>query len=126
MDEKIKYKLNKIKEFERELINLMVEGTKDMKGLKYLPNLNAIGGFDNENRAGLISIYSDHLNSFEIVRLLKEKGIRVHVRKDDHYSGTILKPLGLSSCVRVSICHYNTKEEVLHFLAAMNEICLKT
>ena len=121
---RIKKAYEKIKEIERELISLMVEGTKDIKGLRYLPNLNAIGGFENENRAGLISIYSDILDSFEIVRLLREKRIRVHVRKDDHYSGTILKPLGLSSCVRVSICHYNSEEEVLHFLTAMNQICL--
>ena len=101
----------------------MIEGTSAVRGLKYLPKLHAIGGFDNAKRAGLISIYCDSLDSFEIVSLLREKGIRVHVRKDDHYSGTILKPLSLKSCVRISICHYNTKEEVLNFLIAMNEIC---
>ena len=123
---RIKKAYEKIKELERDLINFMVEGSKDIKGLKYIPNLNAIGGFDNENRAGLISIYSDNVDSFEIVSSLRNKGIRVHVRKDDHYSGTILKPLGLSSCVRVSVCHYNSREEVSNFLTAMNQICSKT
>ena len=112
-----------IKSLEKGLINLMIEGTSAVRGLKYLPKLHAIGGFDNAKRAGLISIYCDALDSFEIVGLLREKGIRVHVRKDDHYSGTILKPLSLKSCVRISLCHYNTKEEVLNFLIVMNEIC---
>ena len=56
-----------------------------------------------------------------MVAALREQGIRVHTRKDDHYSGNILKPLGLPSCVRVSLCHYNTLEEVAQFLAAMAE-----
>ena len=33
---------------------------------------------------------------------LNERGIRTHTRKDDHYSGNVLHPLGLASCVRVS------------------------
>ena len=66
-DMRLKIAYEKIKEFEKQLINLMVEGTKDLKGLRYLPNLKAIGGFENESRAGLISIYSDNLD--EIINL---------------------------------------------------------
>ena len=43
---------------------------------------------------------------------LNERGIRTHMRKADHYSGNILNPLGKPSCVRLSLCHYNTAEEV--------------
>jgi len=49
----------------------------------------------------------------------------VHIRKADHYSGNILNPLGLPSCVRVSMCHYNTTEEVAEFLAIMRDIVAK-
>jgi selenocysteine lyase/cysteine desulfurase len=48
--------------------------------------------------------------------------VRVHIRKADHYSGNILRPLGREDCVRVSLCHYNTSAEVAQFLAAMHEI----
>jgi cysteine desulfurase/selenocysteine lyase len=34
----------------------------------------------------------------------------------------VLEPLGLDSCVRVSMCHYNTQAEVAQFLAAMADI----
>ncbi len=104
-------------------MDLMIKGTDEFLGLKDLPGINAIGGFENKKRAGLISIYSNNICSVEIVDQLRSKGIRVHIRKDDHYSGTILKPLELKSCVRVSICHYNSEEEVLRFLSAMKEIC---
>ena len=50
---------------------------------------------------------------------LYEPGIRVHIRNDDHYCGNILHPLGLASCVRVSVCHYNSLDEVCRFLTAM-------
>ena len=34
----------------------------------------------------------------------------------------VLDPLGLPSCVRVSMCHYNSEREVAAFLTAMAEI----
>ena len=57
-----------------------------------------------------------------IVEALRLKGVRVHTRKADHYSGNILDPMGLDSCIRVSMCHYNSEAEVAKFLAAMQEI----
>jgi selenocysteine lyase/cysteine desulfurase len=58
----------------------------------------------------------------QVVAALNAEGIRTHTRKADHYSGNILQPLGLPSCVRVSLCHYNTVEEVARFLSVMAEI----
>ena len=57
-----------------------------------------------------------------LVKELNSRGIRTHVRKSDHYSANILEPLGLESCVRVSMCHYNSEDEVIHFLTSMSEI----
>ena len=67
----------------------------------------------------------DGVSAPDIVAALNDQGIRTHVRKNDHYSGNILTPLGLSSCVRVSLCHYNTEQEVSQFLAAMQDIVAK-
>ena len=58
----------------------------------------------------------------DLVEALNQRGIRVHVRKADHYSGNILDPLGLPSCVRVSMCHYNSEAEVARFLEAIRDI----
>ena len=66
-----------------------------------------------------LSLPLDGLSSADLVQHLARQGIRVHIRKDDHYCGNILHPLGLADCVRVSVCHYNTTAEVARFLAAM-------
>ena len=60
----------------------------------------------------------DGVDAAALVAALNEQGIRTHVRKADHYSGNILTPLGLLSCVRVSLCHYNSEQEVSQFLAS--------
>ena len=62
------------------------------------------------------------LSAEQVVSSLREKGIRVHARKADHYSGNILKPLNLESCTRVSMCHYNTIEEVSDFLNVVRSL----
>ena len=60
--------------------------------------------------------------STEVVTLLNRQGIRTHTRKADHYSGNVLDPLGLSDCIRISVCHYNTEHEVAQLLAALKDI----
>jgi selenocysteine lyase/cysteine desulfurase len=64
----------------------------------------------------------DHVPAAKIVEKLNAQGIRTHIRRADHYSGNILAPLGMEAAVRVSLCHYNTLEEVRSLLAAMKEI----
>ena len=107
---------------EKALTNAMIHGTGNLTGLAEMPGIHIIGGIDNDRREGLVAIYHDTMDAADLVARLSEQGIRVHVRKDDHYSGNILKPLGLPACVRVSLCHYNTEHEVAQFLAAMADI----
>ena len=64
----------------------------------------------------------DGMDAGQLVEALNVRGIRVHIRKADHYSGNILNPLGLPSCVRVSMCHYNSEQEVARFLEAVRDI----
>jgi selenocysteine lyase/cysteine desulfurase len=64
----------------------------------------------------------DGMASADVVEQLNQQGIRTHVRKDDHYSGNVLIPLGLSDCVRISLCHYNTEQEVSKLLSALREL----
>jgi selenocysteine lyase/cysteine desulfurase len=111
-----------IHDHEQMLTNAMLHGTGNLKGLAEMPGVNIIGGVDNPAREGLVSLTVDGIKSVDIVEKLNAQGIRTHTRKDDHYSGNVLTPLGLDSCVRVSMCHYNTEAEVAKFLAAMAEI----
>ena len=103
------------------LTELMINGEDNIKGLKDLKGIEIIGGQKNPNRKGLVSFRINGVSSHSIVDFLNVKGIRTHIRKADHYSGNILNPLGWEDCVRVSICHYNSSEEIKSLLLALNE-----
>lgn len=107
---------------EKDITDAMINGVGGEKGLKYLNRVTIIGGSENDGRKGLVSIVVEGMDSADVVKKLQEKGIRTHVRKDDHYSGNILIPLGYKSCIRISMCHYNSIGEVVEFLQAMNSI----
>ncbi|MEE9375250.1 MAG: aminotransferase class V-fold PLP-dependent enzyme [Rhizobiaceae bacterium] len=107
---------------EAELVEVMINGKGNLKGLKAMQGVIFVGGADNKDRKGLVSVAFEDRDSEEIIAKLSKRGIRVHIRKADHYSGQILRPLGLEHCIRISLCHYNSEEEVLKFLKAMAEI----
>lgn len=111
-----------IHDHEQALTDAMIHGIGNHTGLAQLDGVNLIGGIDNPLREGLVAITADGVEAGDLVSALGERGIRVHIRKADHYSGNVLNPLGLSACVRVSMCHYNTLEEVADFLDAMKAI----
>ncbi len=107
---------------EKDLCDAMLHGIGNLKGLTEMPGVGILCGVENPLREGLVSITLEGMNAEQLVSALRERGIRVHARKADHYSGNILTPLGLQDCVRVSMCHYNTEQEVAQFLTAMQEI----
>jgi len=111
-----------IKTHEKYLTDAMILGNGNIPGLSQINKVNIIGGLDNPAREGLVSIYIDGISSPEVVKKLNDQGIRTHLRKADHYSGNILNPLKQDSCIRVSLCHYNSIEEVSKFLLAIKEI----
>jgi len=107
---------------EKDLTDTMLHGTGNLPGLHAMENVTVIGGIDNPAREGLVSLFVNGTASADVVEQLNQRGIRTHTRKADHYSGNILDPLGKESCVRVSLCHYNSREEVSRFLSALLEI----
>ncbi len=104
---------------EKALTEGLLQGIHGQKGLMEMESINIIGGVDNPLREGLVSLTMTGKPAEEVVSILREQGIRVHTRKDDYFSGNILKPLDLKSCVRVSLCHYNSMAEVEQFLKTM-------
>lgn len=107
---------------EKTLTDAMINGTGNLPGLRDMEGVTIIGAADNPAREGLVSLTVEGVASVDVVRLLNDQGIRTHLRKADHYSGNILTPLGMDSCIRVSMCHYNSVEEVAKFLATMKQI----
>lgn len=107
---------------EKSLTDAMLTGLGNLKGLVDMDHIEILAGVDNPLREGLVSLMVRGQSAAETVARLNQQGIRTHARKADHYSGNILNPLGLESCVRVSMCHYNTKQEVAQFLGAIQTI----
>ena len=107
---------------EHDLVDLMINGNETQIGLRDMPEVYLIGGHDNPAREGLVSIIVEGKPCAEVVAALNAKGIRTHVRKADYFSGNILEPLGRPTCIRVSMCHYNSDEEVLTFLRELEAI----
>jgi selenocysteine lyase/cysteine desulfurase len=110
-----------IHDHEAWLLDTMLNGHGNRRGLASMPGVTLIGGGDTSGREGVVSLTLDGMASSDLVTHLEARGIRVHIRKDDHYCGNILHPLGIPDCIRVSICHYNSPDEVQRFLDAMEE-----
>ena len=111
-----------IKAHEEELVNLALHGSENLIGLIKIEQIEIIGDLASTSREGVVSFYLKNNPSSLIVEKLRQRKIRVHIRKDDHYCGNILGPLNQKDCIRFSICHYNSKAEVIEFLKAINEI----
>jgi len=111
-----------IHEQEAGLVEIMINGADGHKGLRDMPAVTVIGGHDNSQREGLVSLYVAAIPCAEVVSQLNAQGVRTHVRKNDYFSGNILEPLNRPTCVRVSMCHYNTRSEVLQFLRILESI----
>jgi len=107
---------------EHGLVEAMLNGVDGQRGLAQMPPVFIIGGAGNPRREGLVSLAVRGVPSADVVRALAAAGIRVHLRCDDHYSKGVLEPLGMKECVRVSLAHYNSIEEVAQFLRAMEAI----
>ncbi|MEP3525214.1 MAG: aminotransferase class V-fold PLP-dependent enzyme [Hyphomicrobiales bacterium] len=120
--EKLEAAAKAIHAHEKSLTDAMLHGTSNLKGVAEMEGVQIIGGVENNRREGLVALSVDGIDTADVVAKLGERGVRVHIRKADHYSGNVLNPLGLPSCVRVSMCHYNTEEEVAQFLEAMRDI----
>ncbi|HHL21202.1 MAG TPA: aminotransferase class V-fold PLP-dependent enzyme [Aliiroseovarius sp.] len=111
-----------IRAHEATLTDAMLHGTGNLSGLADLPGITVLGGIDNPAREGLVSLTLAGMTGPDLVAALGARGILTHARAADHYSGSVLRPLGLDSCLRVSLAHYNSLAEVAAFLAAMREI----
>ena len=111
-----------IKAHEKTLTDAMLHGTGNLCGLAEMAGIHIVGGINNPAREGLVCFWADSVDAADIVAALNAEGVRTHVRKADHYSGNILTPLGQSSAVRVSMCHYNSEAEVARFLSVMAQV----
>ncbi len=108
-----------IRAHEKALTDAMIHGIGNHAGLASIKGVQIIGGTDNPAREGLVCFRIEGHDEAALVDALNAAGIRTHIRRADHYSGGVLRPLGMDACIRVSLCHYNTLDEVGAFLDAV-------
>ncbi|MFM9269744.1 aminotransferase class V-fold PLP-dependent enzyme [Halomonas elongata] len=107
---------------ERALVHRLLEGGAGLPGLCDYPGVHLIGPGDSPYREGVVSFAVDGVDAKHVVAELGARGIRVHARSDDVFSGNILRPLGLKAVTRISLAHYNSVDEVDACLAALAEV----
>ena len=112
-----------IEAHERALSHRLLHGTDRQPGLLKLKSVSIYGETGNLSlREPVLALNVHGRKSSEVVTELARRGIRVTNRLSDYYSKHTLDALGIEECVRVSLAHYNSAEEVDRFLEAMREI----
>ncbi|MCV6611928.1 MAG: aminotransferase class V-fold PLP-dependent enzyme [Amphritea sp.] len=106
---------------EHALISLLLNGNERFPGLLSTDGITVVGTTDIMKREGVVSFGVKGWAAADLVTVLNDRGIRIHSRSNDLYSGNILRPLGLESVARVSLAHYNTVEEVEYFLENLHQ-----
>ncbi|MCP4084375.1 MAG: aminotransferase class V-fold PLP-dependent enzyme [Actinomycetia bacterium] len=109
-----------IRGHEHAIVDAMMHGTPDAPGLAQIEGVSVVGPVNSEHRAGMVSFEVDGHDGPAAVDALNAAGVRTHARRRDYYSAGILVPLGVESCVRASISHYNSiaeVEQMLHVVA---------
>lgn len=86
--------------------------------IKEFPELELLG--HPKRQTGCISFNMKGISSFDIGMLLDAQGIAV--RTGHHCAMPLMEALGISGCVRVSPCFYNTSEEILALKAALERV----
>jgi len=104
----------------KALLHRAIKGTDKVSGLRDLDHVSVCGM--DENYGNRLCIFLFRLagmdSSTAIGRYNAEHGIRLAARIKDAYSTVPLAALGWPDAVRLSAAHYNTPEEIDHFLQA--------
>ncbi|MCG8545622.1 MAG: aminotransferase class V-fold PLP-dependent enzyme [Alphaproteobacteria bacterium] len=109
---------------EVSLIDLLINGRDDLPGLAAYNSVTLIGDKTMQDREGAVCFAVNGRNSTEVVDAFATRGIRIHHRGSDAASSSrfVLDAVHLDDCVRVSMCHFNTHEEIEAVLKALPDI----
>ena len=103
--------LENISSYEHELMHYATEKLKKIEGLK-------IYG-DVENKAAVISFNVKSIHPFDIGTILDKQGVAV--RTGHHCTQPLMKHFGIPGTIRASFAFYNTKEEIVVFITALEK-----
>jgi selenocysteine lyase/cysteine desulfurase len=94
-----------------------------LTGVAGIPKLKLLGVSEADERREAVFAFSiEGLEAALVNRALIDRGIFVHVRRHDAYSGQLLDALQAPDCIRASLAHYNSPQEIDSLLEALVEI----
>ncbi len=109
---------------ERALLELLLEGTEEVKGLRHRPYVHVyVDGEDLTLRDLIVAMGIEGRRPEELTKAYARHGVTVYERVNSSlYSKRILEAMNLEGAVRVSPLHCHTPEEILRFLDITEEI----
>lgn len=112
---------------EHSLLIHMMEGTKDIPGLRHIPSVTVFhDSADNVDRDLISIIGIDGLGMTEAVAEYYKRGVTVYERINTSlYSKRIVESLGLTGCIRVSPLHCHDTGDIDDFLKVTAQIAGK-
>ncbi len=119
----IREKINKVNNLisihEEEIANPLLDFINSEKNLKLIGKNKIV----NKNRAPTISFISNHKTSKEVSKILVAD--KIATRNDNFYAWRCLKALGIDTddgLVRLSLTHYNSKEDTNLAIKAIGKL----
>jgi selenocysteine lyase/cysteine desulfurase len=116
--------MQSIKLQERALMYYMLEGAKEIPGLRHIPGVKVfLDEPDLTARDLIVAMAIENWGYAEAVREYERRGIIVFERVNTSiYSVRMLDSFGIEGCVRVSPLHCNTIGDIDEFLKATSEM----
>ena len=122
---KIEAAMDAIEDYEEGLLKALLHGTDASKGMLQMDHVRVLGDKDDsKSQEAIVAFVVDGVKTTTLVDYFESNGVRLHDRISDAYSKHTLNALGVEECIRVSLCHYNTVDEVTVFLRLL-EACPK-
>lgn len=101
-----------IHEHESNLTNMIMDGLREIPGMKIYGTA--------PNKSGVVSFNVDGIHNLDIGMLLDRMGIAV--RTGHHCAEPLMDYFGVKGTLRASLAVYNTEDEVKYFLETMNRV----
>ncbi|MCU0851857.1 MAG: aminotransferase class V-fold PLP-dependent enzyme [Thermoplasmata archaeon] len=123
---KLKQTMEKIEAYEKDLSRIVLDGYGKILGLRYVPGLTLYGPRDVNVKMGRDPTFAfklEGLDDHEVSKALWDD-YALAVGAEDYYS-RVPAQYKTKTMLRATFVHYNTREEVLAFLKALNEIATK-
>ena len=116
--------MQRIADHERGLLEMMLEGTGDVPGLRHIPGVIVqMDGKDLMTRDLILGVEFEHLTCQQAVAEYEKRGVITFERAlSSMYSKRMVEAFGSKGMVRLSPLHVNTPEEIRQFLQVTKEL----